>query len=71
MLGVQRELDAQGLTSRMLLQVHDELVLEVAPGELATVEELLRTQMAGEPRTFVRPARGVGRAGADLARRRH
>ena len=47
MLGVQRELDAQGLTSRMLLQVHDELVLEVAPGELATVEELLRTQMAG------------------------
>ena len=33
MLGVHRALRAEGLRSRMLLQVHDELVLEVAPGE--------------------------------------
>jgi len=45
MLGVQRELDAQGLTSRLLLQVHDELVLEVAPGERDAVEALVRAQM--------------------------
>ncbi len=45
MLGVQRELDAQGLASRMLLQVHDELVLEVAPGEREAVEALVREQM--------------------------
>lgn len=45
MLGVQRALDEQGLRSRLLLQVHDELVVEVAPGERDAVEELLRTEM--------------------------
>ena len=45
MLGVQAELAAQGLTSRMLLQVHDELVLEVAPGEREAVEKLVTEQM--------------------------
>ncbi len=45
MLGVQRELTAQGLKSRMLLQVHDELVLEVAAGERDAVEALVREQM--------------------------
>jgi DNA polymerase-1 len=47
MLGVERALDAAGLQSRMLLQVHDELVLEVAAGEREQVEQLLRDQMAG------------------------
>ncbi|KQV76313.1 DNA polymerase I [Aeromicrobium sp. Root344] len=46
MLGVERALDAAGLTSRMLLQVHDELVLEVAAGEREQVEQLVRDQMA-------------------------
>jgi DNA polymerase I len=36
-----------GLTSRMLLQVHDELLLEVAPGELEQVTDLVCTEMAG------------------------
>ncbi|WP_458114474.1 DNA polymerase I [Arthrobacter sp. R1-13] len=45
MLGVQYELEAQGLKSRMLLQVHDELVLEVANGERAAVEKLVTEQM--------------------------
>ena len=47
MLGVERELLAQGLRSRLLLQVHDELVLEVATGEREPVEALVRAQMAG------------------------
>ncbi|NTW39575.1 MAG: DNA polymerase I [Cellulomonadaceae bacterium] len=46
MLGVESSLHARGLTSRMLLQVHDELVLEVAPGEREEVESLVRAQMA-------------------------
>nr|WP_217361718.1 DNA polymerase I [Aeromicrobium stalagmiti] len=46
MLGVERALDEAGLTSRMLLQVHDELVLEVAAGEKDQVEQLVRDQMA-------------------------
>lgn len=45
MLGVDAELRGRGLDSRMLLQVHDELLLEVAPGERAAVEDLLRQQM--------------------------
>ena len=45
MLGVQRAIDEQDLRSRLLLQVHDELVVEVAPGERDSVEELLRREM--------------------------
>jgi DNA polymerase-1 len=46
MLGVHGELQSQGLKSRMLLQVHDELVLEVAAGEREAVEKLVTDQMA-------------------------
>ncbi|MFW6774670.1 DNA polymerase I [Nocardioides sp. CPCC 205120] len=45
MLAVQRAIEADGLASRLLLQVHDELVLEVAPGEEEALEQLVRTQM--------------------------
>ncbi|XAS69686.1 DNA polymerase I [Micrococcaceae bacterium Sec5.7] len=45
MLGVSAELAAHGLKSRILLQVHDELVLEVANGERAAVEKLVTEQM--------------------------
>ena len=45
MLEVERGLIAAGLRSRMLLQVHDELVLEIFPGERETVEELVRKEM--------------------------
>ncbi|MDX6286462.1 MAG: polymerase [Frankiales bacterium] len=45
MLGVDRSLRERGLRSRLLLQVHDELVLEVAPGERAEVEQLVCEQM--------------------------
>ncbi|GAB49125.1 DNA polymerase I [Mobilicoccus pelagius] len=45
MLGVDAGLREAGLASRVLLQVHDELVLEVAPGELDTVTDLVRDRM--------------------------
>ena len=47
MLRTEDALREQGLSSRMLLQVHDELVLEVAPGEREQVEELVRSSMGG------------------------
>ncbi|MFJ2717750.1 DNA polymerase I [Streptomyces sp. NPDC087437] len=47
MLHVDRALRAAGLASRMLLQVHDEIVLEIAPGERETVERIVRHEMAG------------------------
>lgn len=46
MLNVDRAMGQAGLTSRMLLQVHDEIVLEIAPGERAATEELVRREMA-------------------------
>ncbi|MCZ2837419.1 DNA polymerase I [Modestobacter sp. VKM Ac-2985] len=53
MLNVERAIAAEGLSSRMLLQVHDELVLEVAPGERETLEALVRREMAGAARLSV------------------
>lgn len=47
MLRVDEVIRAEGLGSRLLLQVHDELVVEVAPGELAQVEQIVHTQMSG------------------------
>ncbi|MDO5698254.1 MAG: DNA polymerase I [Dermatophilus congolensis] len=45
MLGVEKALAEQGLASRMLLQVHDELVFEVAPGEQEALAQLVTEQM--------------------------
>ncbi|MDF2976631.1 MAG: polymerase [Actinomycetospora sp.] len=45
MLGVHQALRDEGLRSRMLLQVHDELVLEVATEEKDAVTELVRREM--------------------------
>jgi DNA polymerase-1 len=47
MLAVRRGLAAQKLQSRMLLTVHDELVFEAPPKEVAAVAELARTEMTG------------------------
>jgi DNA polymerase-1 len=47
MLGVHRALREEGLRSRLLLQVHDELVLEVAEGEREALEALVRREMGG------------------------
>ncbi|USQ78310.1 DNA polymerase I [Ornithinimicrobium faecis] len=45
MLRVEEALRTEGLSSRILLQVHDELVLEVPTAEKAAVEELVRREM--------------------------
>lgn len=45
MIRVDRELREADLNSRVLLQVHDELVVEVAPGELEKVQELVEREM--------------------------
>jgi DNA polymerase-1 len=47
MLRVDSALRPAGLTSRMLLQVHDELVFEAAPGERERLEAIVREEMGG------------------------
>ncbi|MEU0205554.1 DNA polymerase I [Streptomyces canus] len=46
MLKVDGALRDSGLASRMLLQVHDEIVLEIAPGEREAAEEIVRREMS-------------------------
>jgi DNA polymerase-1 len=45
MLGIASDLREKALGSRMLLQVHDELVFEVAPGELEALSAIVRHRM--------------------------
>ena len=45
MIEVDKAITAAGLESRMLLQVHDELLFEVAPGEREALEALVREKM--------------------------
>ena len=47
MIAVQKALDDEGRASRMIMQVHDELVLEVPDAELAWATEALPRLMAG------------------------
>ena len=43
---IQEALEAKAMRSRMLLQVHDELVFEVYPGEAKALEELVLDKMS-------------------------
>ncbi|MDR6970677.1 DNA polymerase I [Leifsonia shinshuensis] len=47
MLGIAGDIIDQRLESRMLLQVHDELIFEVAHGEWDALEAIVRARMAG------------------------
>jgi DNA polymerase-1 len=69
MLRVDGALRAAGARSRQLLQVHDELVLEIAPGERSDVEALVREQMGAaiELDVPLDVSVGVGRSWHDAA----
>ena len=56
--------DLRELDSRLLLQIHDEVVVEVAPGEWDAVEQIVRTRMAGAAELSVPLSVQVGH-GAD------
>ena len=47
MIGVDAALRQQGLRSRMVLQIHDELVIEVPEDEIQPVKRILTEQMEG------------------------
>ncbi|MCK2036768.1 DNA polymerase I [Microbacterium sp. SSW1-49] len=45
LLHIHEDLRSEGLASRALLQIHDELVVEVAPGEWDAAERIVRARM--------------------------
>jgi DNA polymerase-1 len=45
MLNVQRAIETETLNSRLLLQIHDELILEVVAGEEEKISELVKREM--------------------------
>jgi DNA polymerase-1 len=47
MTRLHQALRQEGLAARLLLQVHDELVLEAPPAEIARVTALVKTHMEG------------------------
>ncbi len=47
MVSIQRRIESEKLESRMILQVHDELVFEVADKERDQMEKLVREEMEG------------------------
>ena len=47
MVRVYRRLQAEGLKSRLILQVHDELIVETTPDEIDAVKILLQQEMSG------------------------
>jgi DNA polymerase-1 len=47
MLNTHRRLKREQLRSKMLLQIHDELIFEVAPEEPDAMQSLVREEMSG------------------------
>ena len=47
MIKIQTEIDALDLQSKMLLQVHDELVFDVLKTELPILKKLIKETMEG------------------------
>ena len=47
MIRVQRTLEAEGLQAKLILQVHDELIVECPQGEAEQVKKLLTREMEG------------------------
>ena len=53
MVRVYRRLQAEGLKSRLILQVHDELIVETTPDEIDTVKALVQQEMSGAAKLSV------------------
>ena len=62
MIAIARRIEREGLRSRMIMQVHDELVFNVRPDELARLQEIVVSEMehAYRGRVTLEVAAGVG-----------
>ncbi len=53
MINVSRALKDEGLDARLIMQVHDELIIEAAQGDAARAEEILKREMENTVKTEV------------------
>lgn len=53
MLGIQKEIEEQGLSGKMIMQVHDELVFDVPENEVSIFKEIIQTKMTGAIKTEI------------------
>ncbi|WP_293926717.1 DNA polymerase I [Sphingobacterium sp. UBA6320] len=53
MLGIQKEIEEQGLLGKMIMQVHDELVFDVPENEVSIFKEIIQTKMTGAIKTEI------------------
>ena len=53
MVGVYRSFKSQGIRSKLILQVHDEIVVDLIPSEREAVERIVREQMEGAAKLSV------------------
>lgn len=60
---IHREFLSAGMQSRVLLQIHDELVVEIAPGEWDAAERIVRERMGGAADLSVPLDVQIGRGG--------
>ena len=60
MVNIYNAFEREGLRSRMIIQVHDELVFNVKPDELDRVRELVTTLMESAYSGRVRLEVGLG-----------
>ena len=63
MIDIAREFAKEGLRSKMIMQVHDELVFNVVNDELARVKEIVKRNMenAYQGRVPLTVSAGVGK----------
>ena len=68
MINIQQILRDRGLKSKMILQVHDELIFDVEPSELEEMKVLVREQMEGAVKLSVelKVEMGIGANWYDL-----
>ena len=53
MLGIQKEITDQGLSGKMIMQVHDELVFDVPENEVEIFKEIIQTKMTTAIKTEI------------------
>ena len=53
MIGLEKRLSLSGLKARLLLQIHDELVLEAPPDERSALAAILQEEMVAKPHKWL------------------